>query len=166
MLLKNGQRFKANGFRDGAGTAYPAGYAAKHPELWPELGITEVIPEARPDPRFNNSSLNWKTGKWSSTPKKVEDVRLRIVSEAKQRAYSTLAKSDWRIIKSTETLDPCREDYLDYREATRERCNEIEEAAGLAETLEDLQAVDTGSWPASPEEEAKEEDLTITEPET
>ena len=60
-------------------------------------------------------------------------------------------------------LDPCREDYLDYREATRERCNEIEEAAGAAETLEDLQAVDTGNWPESPE---AKEDLTITEPET
>ena len=164
MLLKNGQRFKDNGFRDDAGTSYTAGYAAKHPELWPELGITEVIPEARPDPRYHNSSLDWMTGKWTSTPKTVKEVSARIVSEAKQRAYSTLAKSDWRIIKSTETLDPCREDYLDYREATRERCNEIEEVAGAAETLEDLQAMDTGNWPESPE--AKEEDLTITEPET
>ena len=36
-------------------------------------------------------------------------------------------------------------------------CCEIEEVAGAAETLEDLQAMDTGNWPESPEEEGGEE---------
>ena len=163
MLLKNGQRFKDNGFRDDAGTAYPAGYAAQHPEQWAELKITEVTPDPQPDTRWYTSSLDWATGKWSSSPKDLDGIKAGLVSDAKQTAFSLLAHSDWRIVKMAETEEPCREDYLDYREQVRARCNEIEENIDECETLDELKEVGTADWPESPEAKAARGDLPITD---
>tara|TARA_R100000808_G_scaffold3367_2_gene12090 strand:- start:13627 stop:14115 length:489 start_codon:yes stop_codon:yes gene_type:complete len=157
MLLKNGLPFKDNGFRDDAGTAYPAGYAAQHPEQWAELKITEVIPDPQPNPRWYTSSLDWATGKWSSSPKDLDGIKTGLVRDAKQTAYNLLSRSDWRIIKEAETEEPCPEAYLDYRELVRTRCNDIEEAITEATDLDGLKSVDTASWPKPPEEEAEEQ---------
>ena len=162
MLIKNGQHFTDNGFTHD-NTQYPANYAAQHRDEWDALGITEVIPDPQPDPRWNISTLNWATGKWTSTPRDLGEVKERLVREAKQTAFSLLAHSDWRIVKMAETEEPCREDYLDYREQVRARCNEIEENIDECETLDELKEVGTADWPESPEAKAARGDLTITD---
>ena len=149
MLLKNGSQFRDTGFKHN-NVQYPANYAAQHRDEWDALGITEVIPDPQPDPRWSISTLNWATGKWTSTPRDLGEVKERLVREAKQRAFSLLAPSDWRAIKEAETDEPIAEDWMEYRDGVRTRCNEIEEAVSGAETLEDLMEVDTGNWPDDP----------------
>ena len=162
MLLKNGSQFRDNGFKHN-NTQYPANYAAQHRDEWDALGITEVIPDPQPDPRWNISTMDWATGKWISEPRDLGEVKERLVRVAKQRAFSLLAHSDWRIVKMAETEEPCREDYLDYREQVRARCNEIEENIDECETLDELKEVGTADWPESPEAKAARGDLPITD---
>ena len=162
MLIKNGSQFRDTGFTHD-NVQYPANYAAQHRDEWEELGITEVIPEPQPDPRWNISTMDWATGKWISEPRDLGEVKERLVREAKQTAFSLLAHSDWRIVKMAETEEPCREDYLDYREQVRARCNEIEENIDECETLDELKEVGTADWPESPEAKAARGDLPITD---
>ena len=157
MLLKNGSQFKDNGFKHN-NVQYPANYAAQHRDEWEKLGITEVIPEPQPDPRWSVSTMDWKTGKWTSTPRDLGEVKKRLVREAKQRAFSLLAPSDWRAIKEAETDEPIAEDWMEYRGAVRDRCNEIEEAVEKAADLDALKALDTSSWPESPDAKAAREE--------
>ena len=153
MLLKNGSQFKDNGFTHD-NVQYPANYAAQNRDEWAKLGITEVIPDPQPDPRWYISKMDWATGKWTSTPRDLGEVKKRLVREAKERAFSLLAPSDWRAIKEAETDEPVAENWMEQRGAVRERCNEIEEAVKEAETLEGLMEVDTGNWPESPDAKA------------
>ena len=162
MLIKNGQHFTDNGFTHD-NVQYPANYAAQNRDEWDALGITEVIPEPQPEPRWNISTMDWATGKWISEPRDLGEVKERLVREAKQTAFSLLAHSDWRIVKMAETEEPCREDYLDYREQVRARCNEIEENIDECETLDELKEVGTADWPESPEAKAARGDLPITD---
>ena len=158
MRIKNGSQFRDTGCKHN-NTQYPANYAAQHRDEWEELGITEVIPEPQPDPRWRVSTMDWKTGKWTSTPRDLGEVKERLVREAKQTAFSLLAHSDWRIVKMAETEEPCREDFLEYREQVRARCNEIEENIDECETLDELKEVGTAAWPESPEAKAAREKL-------
>ncbi len=157
MLIKNGSQFKDNGFKHN-NVQYPANYAAQHRDEWEKLGITEVIPEPQPDPRWSISTMDWKTGKWTSEPRDLGEVKKRLVREAKQRAFSLLAPSDWRAIKEAETDEPIAEDWMEYRGAVRDRCNEIEEAVEKAADLDALKALDTSSWPESPDAKAAREE--------
>ena len=102
--------------------------------------------------------MDWKTGKWTSTPRDLGEVKKRLVREAKQRAFSLLAPSDWRAIKEAETDEPIAEDWMEYRGAVRDRCNEIEEAVEKAADLAALKALDTSSWPESPDANAAREE--------
>ena len=157
MLIKNGSQFKDNGFKHN-NVQYPANYAAQHRDKWEELGITEVIPEPQPDPRWSISTMDWATGKWSSTPRDLGEVKDRLVREAKERAFSLLAPSDWRAIKESETSEPVGEGWREFRDGVRTRCNEIEESVEKAADLDALKAVDTGSWPESPDAKAAREE--------
>jgi hypothetical protein len=122
-------------------------FAATH-EKFTELGFTQVIVGPRPDDRFYIVSGPDDTGAYTSTPRDLNDLKVRFIEEDKQTARQLLSNTDWYIIRLLETQTPAPAavgtDRADIRAAQNVREDEI----NYATTVEELkQLIDSDLTP-------------------
>lgn len=74
---------------------------ASHPTFM-SLGFTQVIPQPRPDKRFNIVSGPDANGQYTSTPRNLADLKIEYKAVQKRQAHEMLRRTDWYVIRSTE----------------------------------------------------------------
>ena len=67
-----------------------------------ELGFTQVLPQGRPDDRFNIVSGPNADGSYDSTPRDLVNTQLSFVQQQLQQAQQLLTASDWLYIRAGE----------------------------------------------------------------
>jgi len=109
-----------------------------------ELGFTQVIVQQRPDGQYYIVSGPDNTGAYSSTPRKLADLKLQFKLDQKRTAHETLRQTDWYVIRSTElgvvaaAVPLSISDFrAAYRAASDARCAQID-ACTTVQELETL----------------------------
>ena len=105
------------------------------------LGFTQVIPQQRPDDRFYIVNQINDDGSYTSTPRDLDQLKLRYILEQKNIARQLLSESDWYVLREAEGGAGVPADFRDYRVSVRvaadARCAEIF-AAATVDALETL----------------------------
>ena len=105
------------------------------------LGFTQVTVQQRPDDRFYIVSGPDAAGKYSSTPRDLDQLKLNFIMQQKNTAKQLLSESDWYVIRAMESDADVPADFRNYRISVRaasdSRCAEIF-AAATVEALETL----------------------------
>ena len=111
-----------------------------------ELGIRParvVTPDSR---YFNTGSENYELvdGEWIisyvETEKEVEPIKEQLISKVKQHVASTLAPSDWRIIREQEGYKVAGDEWKTWRGSVRDHGNELEESIYALTDMDSLRA--------------------------
>jgi hypothetical protein len=155
MLILNGKPLAYDrAFTDASGIQYPANWLRLSSLSEKQaIGISEVADEPSYDQQFY----------WGpSNPKQLNDepavdengkelgytqTGLKTLWSGKQNdiASSTLATSDWRVIKAKETSTDVPADWVTYRAAVRTACNTRQAEIAACTTVEQLKELFYGS---------------------
>ena len=155
MLILNGKPLSYDrAFTDASGIQYPANWLrlASLSEKQ-AIGISEVANEPSYDQQFYWGPSNPK--QLNDKPAVDEDGKelgytqtgLKTLWSEKQNdiASSTLATSDWRVIKAKETSTNVPADWVTYRAAVRTVCNTRQDEITACTTVEQLKELVCGS---------------------
>lgn len=104
------------------------------------------------DSRFYDNHVA-PDGTVTSTPKDVEQLKARLVGDAKRTANALLSGSDWQWIASVERGRVVDESWATYRADVVAECDRLEEAYLAATDIEGLMAVKV-NWPENPDDKA------------
>ena len=128
------------------------------PEQLAERGITiHSIPASTPPPKVNHK-FNFVTqdgDNWVVTPKPLDGLKRRMITDANRAAHSRLAGSDYMVVKQAEVGVGVLPQWTDYRTAVREESNRITAAVEAATDVAGLEAI-KNNWPRNPDELAEE----------
>lgn len=105
------------------------------------------------DSRFYNNHVA-PDGTVTSTPKDVEQLKARLVSEAKRTANALLSGSDWQIIAHAERGRVVDESWATFRADVVAECAKQEAAIEAAADIEALLEV-KAEWPENPDDKAQ-----------
>ena len=132
--LRNGNPQPDSGFTVGD-VNYPAGWIEKNSQAERDkLNITYETPPAPHDQRFSWGFDSDGTEKW----KDLTELK-RLWSEKQSNiANTTLAQSDWMVIKAQETSGTVASAWTTYRAAVRTACNNRQTELNAAATSEGL----------------------------
>ena len=109
------------------------------------LGITEVVEQPRLDDRYYWVQDNGN-GTFTSTAKDLESIRSMRLAEIQTTAYSLLAPTDYKYVRSVETGEPVDDATKAHRTAIRTAYTANETAINACTTVEALAAL-TFTWP-------------------
>lgn len=121
---------------------YPANWLRlASPEERAAIGITEVDDPVAYDDRFY-----WGV----DNPKDLDQCKTTLTTQVKQCAFYTLAATDYKFTRKTETGEAVDQETLDYRAAVRQACTDNLAAIASATTVDELAAVQF-NWPSQGE---------------
>ena len=129
MLILNGKPLSYDRAFTHAGIQYPANFLRLSSLAEKQaIGISEVADYPVYDQEFywgpsNPKQLNDKTETIDGEEYKTTGLKTLWSSKQNDIASSTLATSDWRVIKAKETLTDVPADWVTYRAAVRTVCN-------------------------------------------
>ena len=135
--LRNGVPQPDTGFTVGD-VNYPAGWIANNPQS--ERNKLNITVAAVPKPHDDRFSGGWNsdgTENW----KNLSNLKTTWIEKQTQIASSTLALSDWRVIKAKETSGTVASAWTTYRAAVRTACNNRQTEINAASTTEALKAL-------------------------
>ena len=135
--LRNGVPQPDTGFTVGD-VNYPAGWIANNPQS--ERNKLNITVAAVPKPHDDRFSWGWNsdgTENW----KNLSNLKTTWIEKQTQIASSTLALSDWRVIKAKETSGTVASAWTTYRAAVRTACNNRQTEINAASTTEALKAL-------------------------
>lgn len=114
-----------------------------------DLNISVVQEDPEPDGRFYIYHEDpGNPGKWISQPRNLDDLKVAWVQELNATAGSILSQSDWRVIKSLETMQPANPQVLLFRQDVRNYVNQKQARLEACATLEEfIQEVTNIQWP-------------------
>ena len=105
------------------------------------LGFKQVLPQQRPNDAYYVVSGPNMDGSYSSTPRDLEQCKDRDKDKARAMVGSTLAQSDWMIIREMDTGVAMPPEKKEYRATVRVSCNEYEVAVDACTSIEELSAL-------------------------
>ena len=135
--LRNGVPQPDTGFTVGD-VNYPAGWIAINPQS--ERNKLNITVAAVPTAHYDRFSRGWNsdgTENW----KNLSNLKTTWIEKQTQIASSTLALSDWRVIKAKETSGTVASAWTTYRAAVRTACNNRQTEINAASTTEALKAL-------------------------
>ena len=135
--LRNGIVQPDTGFTVGD-VNYPAGWIKNNSQL--EREKLNIKLATQPQPHDERFSWGWKsdgTENW----KNLSNLKTTWIEKQTQIASSTLALSDWRVIKAKETSGTVASAWTTYRAAVRTACNNRQTEINAASTTEALKAL-------------------------
>jgi hypothetical protein len=135
--LRNGIVQPDTGFTVGD-VNYPAGWIKNNSQL--EREKLNIKLASQPQPHDERFSWGWKsdgTENW----KDLSNLKTTWSKKQTQIASSTLALSDWRVIKAKETSGTVASAWTTYRAAVRTACNNRQTEINAASTTEALKAL-------------------------
>ena len=106
------------------------------------------------DKRFYNNRI--VGGEVISTPKDLDGLKEKMLSDAKRTAHNLMSGSDWMVIRAAEADVATSQDWLDYRAAVRAESNRQDEQVAQANDIDALAAI-VRNWPESPDDKARRE---------
>ena len=117
------------------------------------LGFKQIVPQPRPNDKYYIVSGPDRYGRYSSTPRDVEQLKVNGVKEHRSIANQLLTPTDWYYARFVELgeAEAVPQEVADYRAAVRAVFDARRVAVEACETIEDLQAVVLEDWPESPE---------------
>ena len=140
--------------------------AGANPKIFADLGFTEVAIKQRPnDTYYIVSSYVDDDGTYSFSPRDLDNIKARLLSDNKVTEGSLLSSSDWMITRKAETKKAIPAAWSAYRAEVRRVADERETAIKGAADLADLESImqSLPEWPASPDELImKEADKAVT----
>tara|TARA_Y100000310_G_scaffold338667_1_gene429041 strand:- start:1001 stop:1480 length:480 start_codon:yes stop_codon:yes gene_type:complete len=92
-------------------------------------------------------------GEVISTPKDLDGLKKKMVTDAKKTAHNLLSVSDWMVIREADIDTPVAQDWAEHREAVRAESNRQEEQIAAAADVEALAAI-VSNWPKNPLDES------------
>jgi hypothetical protein len=113
------------------------------------LDFTEVIVQPMPNPTYYNVGALNDDGTWDYTEKPLAEVQDSLITNSNNTSHSTLAPTDWYVIRETENGTVTPAEYTGYREAVREACNLYNAAVTAAPDVSTIET-DIGSVPSFP----------------
>ncbi len=138
--LRNGVAQSDTGFTSGD-VNYPAGWIRNASQSEREkLNIVAVPPTPWHDQRFSWGFKSDGTENW----KDLTELKKLWSDKQTQIANSTLASSDWMVIKAQETSGTVASAWTTYRSKVREACNNRQKEINAASTTAALKALLTG----------------------
>ena len=85
------------------------------------------------------------------SPRPLEEVQERLVSDVKRNAGAELSRSDWYLVRQLDIGTPVPQEILDQRAAFRKYADDCERIILSAETVEELEALVKGEdYPKHP----------------
>ena len=138
--------------------------AGANPETFAGLGFVQVTVGDRPDDRFYFISGPDDTGAYTATARLLEDepavdadgepvldrdgnqvinqgLKSNYIAQQKEVAGSTLAQSDWYVVREAETATAVPAEITTYRAAVRAACDSREAAIAAVTTVDELKAL-------------------------
>lgn len=112
------------------------------------LGIVWVEQQPRPNDFFYYVTEN-PDGTYTAIPKPVPDVQAAMVEQCNKYAYTTLFKTDWMVIRQSETGEAVPADITQYRANVRADFQVNKDAIMACTTIPELEAL-TYTWPVDP----------------
>tara|TARA_R110002020_G_scaffold172904_1_gene363419 strand:- start:82 stop:597 length:516 start_codon:yes stop_codon:yes gene_type:complete len=95
-------------------------------------------------------------GEVISAPKNLDNLKEKMIADAKKSAHNLLSVSDWMVIREADIDTPVAEDWAEHREGVRAESNRQEEQITAAADVEALAAI-IGNWPENPDEKVRRE---------
>ena len=135
--------------------SYPANWIRNASEAEKEaIGLTWQDP---PETQFKDSRYYDNhvapDGTVTSTPKDVEQLKSRLVGDAKRTVNALLSGSDWMVLANHERGRLMSEEWADYRADVLAECERQETAIEAAADIEALLEV-KANWPENPDDKA------------
>ena len=96
---------------------------------------------------------DWTPPAYTPTKPDLATAKKDAVAAVKRQANSSLAPSDWMVIRKAETGTPIPADWDAYRTDVRVVANEIEKSILAATSVEHVEKAQTTEWPIDPETE-------------
>ena len=141
FVLNDKIRLQPNkSWKDDDGFTHPRNWAsAWSAEEKAARGIKEVAEEGKPDSRFYNITGQGLDGKWSSSPKNLENtiesgevtsfgLKSEWITNTKKTANNLLAPTDWQVIAKAERNRAIDSNVATYRAAVIVKCAAIEKS--------------------------------------
>ena len=147
---------EGRGWTDSNGIKHPSNWM-----IWTEdykkntMNLTWEAPLGSFD---NFYYYGWNSDGDALLPKPVADLKITLVSQAKQSSASMLSDSDWYVVRKTETNTATPDEITAYRTAIRTNYASLKTAINDASDIAGLQAIYTSTDGAS--STAKEIDAT------
>ena len=107
------------------------------------MGITELVPEATPDPRYYTWTMDGD-GKVTSQAKSLNDsgdvpgIKSTLKNEVKQQQGLLLDKTDWAIIRKSDKGTAVPTNIQTWRDAIRTKATEMEDAIDACSSVADI----------------------------
>lgn len=138
------------GFRH-EGVQYPAQWlGATSAEQQAEIGI-EWVEDDRPRVNEKYYRVHGTRGDWTTTPKDLDELKIRAVAVCKRQANGRLSKTDWYVVRHAESGSEIPADVTEFRAETRAYSNTLEAEIAAAD-FEGIQKIKQ-EWPMTEEEE-------------
>ena len=120
-------------------------------ELFVSLGFKVVDIESRPDDKYYFVSGPDDQGKYTKTPRDLEELKAAEVRAIKESTNATLQVTDWQVIREIEEPGkPVSPAIKQYREDVRAASNAHEAAIYACSTIEELASLPSTVWPEEP----------------
>ena len=140
-------------WKDDDGFTHPRNWAsAWSTEEKTARGIKEVAEEGKPDGKFYKITGQGLDGKWSSSPKNLENtiesgevtsfgLKSEWITNTKKTANTLLAPTDWQVIAKAERNRAIDSNVATYRAAVISKCTAIETAITNAADFDAFKAL-------------------------
>lgn len=147
MFILNGQPLNPDLPFEHDGIQYPSNFLRlATPEERQTIGITEVPDYPRPDDRFYWVTQNLD-GTYTAVAKDIESIKSMLMATVKATAYSMLAPTDYKFIRTAETGQAVDAATIAKRTAIRSACSSNEAAITNAASVDEL-ALLQFTWPS------------------
>ena len=128
---------------DDKGILHPPNWGVWDSDYKTSMGITELVPEATPDPRYYTWTMDGD-GKVTSQAKSLNDsgdvlgIKSTLKNEVKQQQGRRLGQTDWAIIRKTDNGTAIPSNIQACRDAIRVKATEMEDAIDACSSATDI----------------------------
>jgi hypothetical protein len=113
------------------------------------LGFTEVVVEPMPNPTYYTVGNVNDDGTWNYTAKPLADVQTNLITNSNNTSHSTLAPTDWYVIREVENATPVPTEYTNWRQSVRDAADAYDSLVSAAPDVTTIEN-DIGSTPVFP----------------
>lgn len=129
---------------DDNGILHPPNWGIWDSDYKTSMGMTELVPEATPDPRLYTWSID-SDGKVTSQAKSLDDsgdvlgVKSTLKNEVKEYQKNHLFQTDWAFIRKADKGTAVPTDIQTWRDAIRTKATEMEDAIDACSSVSDVE---------------------------
>tara|TARA_R100001086_G_C11692214_1_gene218903 strand:- start:73 stop:564 length:492 start_codon:yes stop_codon:yes gene_type:complete len=138
-MWKHGNRIieLEKGWIDDNGVRHPSNWEIWSSKEKEERGITEITEDTPPDSKLYDWTMD-NNGKITSTPKDLDDLKIKMKKQVKTEQGYLLSQTDWVYIRHYDTGIDVPDNIETWRNAIRAKVIEMEKAIDDCSNIEDV----------------------------